>query len=67
MPLLCSSDVQHTHRFLERVTYSIISNKDIYIYFRMLCIPGYNLNSYKHNSFENIACPKKVVSWHNLG
>lgn len=30
--------------------YSFLSNKDIYIYFRMLYIPG---------SFENIACPKK--------
>jgi hypothetical protein len=41
-------------------------NKDIYIYLRMLCIPGNNQNSCKHYSFENIACPKKVVSWHNL-
>lgn len=43
--------------------YSILSNKDIEIYFRMSCISGNNQNSCKQNTFENTACPTKVVTW----
>ena len=41
---------------LHQGKYSIISNKDIYIYFWMFCIPGNNLNEL--NSIENIAFQK---------
>jgi hypothetical protein len=38
--------------------YGILSNKDIYIYFRMVCIPGNNQKSCKHDSFENLVQKK---------
>jgi hypothetical protein len=44
---------------LRQWKYSILSNKDICMYFRVLCIPGNNPNSCKHYSFENIACLNK--------
>jgi hypothetical protein len=45
---------------LRQGKYSILSNKDIYIYFNMLCIPGNNQNKCKHYSFE-AACQKRVM------